>query len=341
MVAGTKWNDLALLPVKEGDGWALWKNGRQVDVSLSEIASLVARWLPANQLLIGAPGEKRFLPPILVPECENTALRAVRNNSRNMIFAFFACGLAVAGMSVTRPTSHAFSFGLLSIAIGTIIAIDYRLGLRSRDALAERALFCRWLKVDSSARLGFLIWLVFTVGLGVTQLILERYLGGLDSVFYHVGTMYADVNAGQYWRLISGPYLHYSLSHYLINATFLLSWGTLSFAIFKRLAFVVFIVGNAFTAFAQMTFGGNAFDNYGGISGGIYTLLGMLVAAGAIKGRQLFPRGLGWLIFNLTMLGVVGSEVTSENAATAAHLSGILLGGAVGAYYSQRLRALN
>ena len=336
MVSSRKWNDIAMLPSKKGDSWSIWKGGQQVDVSYSEVAFLVARWLPANPLLIGAPEGNRFLPPVLVSEFESAALRTVRNNSRNMIIAVVAFGLVLLCATVTRPTSHTFSIGLLAIALGATITVDYYLGLRNRDSLSERAMFFRWLKVDSSARLGFLAWLVIGLGIGVLQWFLQRHLGGMDSVFHRFGAMYADVNAGQYWRLISGPYLHYSIFHYLNNAVLLLFAGTLAFALFGRMTFLVFLVGNVCSVFAQMALGGSDFDNYGGISGGVYTLLGTLIVAGAIK-RQLFPKGFLFLILNLTVLGVIASEAVSEHAATVAHVSGLTFGGLVGVYYGLRV----
>ncbi|WP_128421859.1 rhomboid family intramembrane serine protease, partial [Xanthomonas theicola] len=68
------------------------------------------------------------------------------------------------------------------------------------------------------------------------------------------------------------------------------------------------------------------FDNYGGVSGGVYALFGALISAGVVK-RQLFPKGFWLLILNLTVLGIFASEVISENTASAAHAAGIFLGG--------------
>lgn len=327
-----EWNNLDMLPPREGDGWSIWKGGRQVDMGFSDVGSLVARWLPANPLLIGAPGNKTFLPPVLVSEFEAIALRTVRNNCRTMLIALATCGFVLLGVAATRPTSQVFTIGLLAVALGAAIAADYYIGLRSRDGLAERALFFRWLKTDSRARFGFLAWLAVGLGAGVMQWLLQWQLGGIDEVFHRFGTMYADVYAGQYWRLLSGPYLHYSIFHFLNNAALLLFAGTLAFALFGRSVFASFIFGNAASALAQMMLGGNDFDNYGGISGGVYSLLGMLIAAGALN-RPLFPKGLWLLIVNLTVLGVIGSEALSGHAATVAHLSGLLIGGLVGAYY--------
>lgn len=332
-----KWNDIDMLPPKHGDSWSVWKGGRQIDMGFSDVNSLVARWLPANPLLIGAPGRERFLPPVLVEEFEATALKVVRNNCRTMLVALATCGIVLLGVAAARPTSQVFVIGLLVIALGGAIAADYYVGLRSRAELAERALFFRWLKTDSSARFGTLAWLFIGLGVGTLQLLLQWQLGGIDALFHRFGTMYAEVHAGQYWRLLSGPYLHYSIFHFLNNAVLLLFAGTVAFALFGRSVFVGFLSGNVCTALAQMVLGGSDFDNYGGISGGVYTLLGMLIAAGALN-RQLFPKGFWLLIVNLTMLGVIASESLSGHAATVAHLSGLLIGGLMGVYYSRRER---
>lgn len=332
VVSNRKWNDVTMLPAKEGGSWSLWKGGRQIDTTFSEIAAITSRWLPANPLLVGAPWGTRFVPPVLVPELEGIARRAVRNNCRNMVVAFSVCGLILLLVAASRPESHAFSTGLLLTILGVIIAADYILGLRTDRGLAERALFFRWLKVDPRARHGFFAWLSIALGVGLLQWLLQQWLGGVDVLFHRFGVMYADVGAGEYWRLLSGPYIHYSLFHFLSNAALLLFAGTLAFALFGKSAFLVFLVGNICAALAQMTLGGDAFDNYGGMSGGVYALFGTLIAAGAAR-RRLFPKGFWSLVLNLTVFGIVTSELLSANAATAAHVSGLLLGGVAGVCY--------
>lgn len=337
MDARNDWKNIEALPSKDDDGWSIWKTGHKTDMELPEVRSLVERWLPANPLLIGAPGAVKYLPPVLVSEFEDAALRVVRNNYRTMSLALVTCGIILLAVAASRPASEVFTLGLLSFALGAATATDYYFGLRTRDGLAERALFFYWLKTDPSARMGFLVWLAIALGVGALQLLLQWQLVGMDEVFHGFGTMYADVRAGQYWRLLTGPYFHYSLLHYLNNAILLLFAGTMASALLGRSAFAMFVLGNTFTAIAQMMLGGNAFDNYGGISGGVYTLLGMLIAAGA-GDRQLLAKGLWLLILNLTVLGMFASEALSGHSATAAHLSGLLFGGLVGVSCSSRER---
>lgn len=331
------WNNIEALPSKGDDGWAIWKTGHRTDMELSDVSALVERWLPANPMLIGAPGAAKYLPPVLVSEFEDAALRVVRKNYRTMLVALVTCGIILLAVAASRPASEVFTIGLLSLALGATTAADYYVGLSSRDGLAQRALFFYWLKTNPSARIGFLAWLAIALGVGALQLLLQWQLGGIDETFHRFGTMYSDVRAGQYWRLLSGPYLHYSILHYLNNAILLIFAGTMASTLLGRSAFIMFVLGNVITAVAQMMLGGTAFDNYGGISGGIYTLLGMLIVAGAGR-RQLFAKGLWLLIVNLTILGMVASEALSGHAATAAHLSGLLLGGLVGVFYSSRGR---
>lgn len=330
-----EWNNIEALPTKGDDGWAIWKMGQRNDMERSEVSALVERWLPANPLLIGAPGAAKYLPPVLVPEFEDVALRVVRNNYRTMLIAIITCGIILLAVAVSRPTSVVFTMGFLSLALAGATAADYYVGLRSRDGLAQRALFFYWLKTDLSAKVGFLAWLTIAIGVGVLQLLLQWQLGGIDDVFHRFGTMYGDVRAGQYWRLVSGPYFHYSIIHYINNSILLLFSGVMASAILGRSVFVMFFLGNVVAAIAQLILGGAAFDNYGGMSGGVYTLLGILIVAGALR-RQLFAKGLWLLIVNLTILGMVASEALSEHTATVAHVSGFLLGGLMGFFYRNR-----
>lgn len=329
------WRNVNTLPPKSGHGWSVFKSGRQVDRSLDEVTSEVAGWLPANPLLVGGPESTRFLPPILMPQFEELVLRTIRNNFRNLTVGFAACAVIFIGFSFVHPSSKGLAFGLMMTMLTTTFIVDYVLALRHRAGVTERALFFHWLRTCPRGRRGIRLWVLVSLAAGLLQWGLQTWLGGIDAVFRDYGIMYSAVENGEYWRLLTGPYLHYSLVHYLSNVALLLVAGSLTYFIFGGSTLVVFALCNTISALAQMVWGGRVFDNYAGISGGVYALLGMAIAAGLIN-RRRFPMGLWWLIVNLTILGILSSHILSPNAATVSHLSGLLLGGAVGINYAHR-----
>ncbi|WP_189453915.1 rhomboid family intramembrane serine protease [Cognatilysobacter bugurensis] len=331
----SEWRDVNTLPPKIGHEWSIFKSGRQVNATRDEVTSEVSKWLPANPLLVGEPESSKFLPPILVPQFEDLVLRTIRNNFRNLAVAFAACAIAFLGVSLLRPSSKALPFGLIMTMLTTTLVVDYLFALRHRAGVAERALFFYWLKASSRARRGIRLWALISLAVGLLQWGLQSSLGGIDPVFREYGVMYSAVENGEYWRLLAGPYLHYSLVHYFNNVALLLFAGSLTYALFGGSTLAVFALGNTVSALAQMALGGRVFDNYAGVSGGVYTLLGVFIAAGLVN-RRLLPKGFWWLSVNLTLLGVLSSEILSPNAATVSHLCGLLLGCLAGIYYGNR-----
>jgi len=157
------------------------------------------------------------------------------------------------------------------------------------------------------------------------QVGLADALGGNAAVFHAYGVMYDRIEDGELWRLLTGPFLHYSPVHFLNNFVLLLLIGPLSWSLVRGTSLAVFLLGNAFGAFAQFALGEQAFDNCGGISFGLYALFGYLIGAG-VSNRRLLPRGLATLLCGIALLGIVSSEILSPTAATAGHVAGLLVG---------------
>ncbi len=326
------WSDLGALPPKQGQGWSILVKRRAKDLGFAEISRQVGRWHQGTPLLVGSPQASRFHPPVLVPELEKLALHSVRAHVLNFASVSAVVGAMLAGITAGHPRSGAFALGMLTVYLAAIFWADYLLALRHRDGVAERALFFYWLRCRSPAGLAMRCWTAFAVFIGTLQLSMQILLGGQAEVFDAVGVIYPFVESGELWRLLTGPYLHYSLLHYGTNLAGLALFGSLAFAFFGRSTVALFVVANIVSAWAQMTFGGRVFDNFGGMSGGVYALVGAVVVAGLVN-RRLLPKA-GWLLFtNLVVLGLLSSELLSETTASVAHFSGLALGGLAGLVY--------
>ena len=141
---------------------------------------------------------------------------------------------------------------------------------------------------------------------------------------------------GQYWRLITPAFLHFGWLHIVFNSLWLWELGAKVERVMGRfnmvlLFLVIALVSNA----SQFAFGGPAL--FGGMSGVVYGLLGFSWVAPLLQPRwtirptpvlMLFM--VGWLV--VCMLGLV--ELAGFGAiANAAHLGGLLCGGALGAIF--------
>lgn len=83
-----RWSQIDL-PAYNGDGWALFRNGKQTACAdVSPVTELVEKWLPQNPVLVGAPGATRFVPPICIDQFRDKVRRVVARNLRNMAFMF-------------------------------------------------------------------------------------------------------------------------------------------------------------------------------------------------------------------------------------------------------------
>nr|MDO6970489.1 rhomboid family intramembrane serine protease [Xanthomonas vasicola] len=320
-----RWDDEQGFPDNEQRQWSLFDRRQPKSITLQDAMSLASRWLPANSMLIASPNSTKFLPPILIPELEHVAFKSVQGNYKRISVGLLVFGMLLCIVAFQQMGSKAFHIGILSVSLAGALILDYCVGIGSKAGLVQRAMFFQWLNVDKRSRQGRLIWMGLILAAGCFQLLMIERLGSNDLVFKRIGAMYAPINSGEYWRFVSGPFLHYSLYHFINNAALLFFVGVLSSALLGCVSLVVFFFGNIIAAYAQMNCGGHLFDNYGGLSGGVYALFGFVIFSG-FTSRSLMPKGFCLFVANLAILGVLGAELMSENAATAAHFAGFFFG---------------
>lgn len=139
---------------------------------------------------------------------------------------------------------------------------------------------------------------------------------------------------GEYWRLVTPVFLHFSWLHIVFNALWTWEFGhrierTLGSGWLLFLFLAIAVISNT----SQFSAGGPSI--FGGMSGVVYGLLGFSWVGARLQPRWLFapPPGLmlfmiGWLL--ICLFGIV--EVLGFGAiANAAHVGGLLAGAALGA----------
>src|SRR5690606_173357 len=257
---------------------------------LSEITTLINKWLPPNPILIGEPGAYQFVPPICIAILQKKIFRTIKRNMTNHIIAFISLAAIFFALALfDRPTKN-LSFAITMLLISFMLAFDYFGSLRSEKGIFERAMFFYWLRTASPLRTGIVLWTCFGIAMGCTQLLLQVKLGGIDTLFHSYGMMYEQVRDGEIWRILTGPYFHYSIFHFFVNSILLLFIGAITWSVLGGITIIVFIIGNIAGSYLQMAFGGDLFNNFGGISGGAYCLFGFLVAFSIID-KNVLPKG--------------------------------------------------
>jgi rhomboid protease GluP len=149
--------------------------------------------------------------------------------------------------------------------------------------------------------------------------------GGSESALslYHHGALYGvAVQHGEWWRIVTGAFLHGGLQHIFFNMIALWQIGALCEALFGRVRFAALYIiamvasGVAITYLTpeQVTVGA---------SGAIFGLFGGLVAAGLRLGQRggiLIKQTLPVIVINLIFTFAV------PNISITAHIAGLISG---------------
>ncbi|EPC01365.1 hypothetical protein L861_12390 [Litchfieldella anticariensis FP35 = DSM 16096] len=155
-----------------------------------------------------------------------------------------------------------------------------------------------------------------------------------------LGNLGEAMTSGQVWRLFTPALLHFGWMHLIFNMLWLWYFGRQIEAIqgSRRMLLIVLITAVG-ANLAQYTTGTVLF---GGMSGVDFALLGYVwlmsrraPQSGFFVPQMLVVFMLGWMVFTMTdFAGVVGFG----NVANEAHLGGLVVGLAMGWYYSGRER---
>ncbi|MEZ5501358.1 MAG: rhomboid family intramembrane serine protease [Halioglobus sp.] len=141
---------------------------------------------------------------------------------------------------------------------------------------------------------------------------------------------------GQYWRLVTPVFLHFSWLHIAFNSLWLWELGRRVEQVIGQLhMLMLFLVVAVVSNTCQAAFGGAGL--FGGMSGVVYGLLGFAWVAPLLQPRWAMQPApavmwlmLGWLVACLAgMVEVLGFGAI----ANAAHVAGLVCGAALGAVF--------
>ncbi|MGE4535052.1 rhomboid family intramembrane serine protease [Halomonas sp.] len=155
-----------------------------------------------------------------------------------------------------------------------------------------------------------------------------------------VGTLAEALAAGQVWRLLSPAFLHFGWMHLIFNMLWLWYFGRQVESLQGSGRMLLLVVAAGIGGNLAQYAAGTAL--FGGMSGVDFALLGYvwlmsrrLPGSGFFVPQMLVVFMLGWMVFTMTdMAGAVGFG----NVANEAHLGGLVVGLALGWYYSARAR---
>jgi GlpG protein len=181
-----------------------------------------------------------------------------------------------------------------------------------------------------------LIYLLGDIVVAVLSIVPVAIVGG--GLAY--GNLPEALASGQVWRLLSPAFLHFGWMHLIFNMMWLWYFGrqveTLQGS-WRMLA--ILLVAGIGANLAQYATGTVLF---GGMSGVDFALLGYVwlmsrraPGSGFFVPQMLVVFMLGWMVFTMTDMA---AAVGFGNVANEAHLGGLVVGLAMGWYYSGRAR---
>lgn len=155
-----------------------------------------------------------------------------------------------------------------------------------------------------------------------------------------VGDLGDALAGGQVWRLLSPAFLHFGWMHLIFNMLWLWFFGRQVEELHgSRRMLAVLLVAGVGANLAQYATGTVLF---GGMSGVDFALLGYVWLmsrraphSGFFVPQMLVVFMLGWMLFTMTD---AASAVGFGNVANEAHLGGLVVGLAMGWYYSEKAR---
>lgn len=298
------------------------RSTREVDSARAVLDDL-RRWHPYQAVLVKAPTSDQAVPPILVKELRKELMRRLTRSAATSMGFILAALLLLFGSWIALDES-ALLAGMAFASLALVAHVSDFYALRSRRNVAERAAFFSWL----SSRDKFWYWLWMTISAfalnGASQFVALRELGSFELLVLKLGAYFPAIREGEYWRALTGPFLHSGFVHWLQNAIICsLLVPMVATTLGWKVAVGCFLAGNAFGIVAVMSISSSN-DALVGVSAGAHALAGVsLFALFAL--RRDFPKRL-WVILLCLIAADYLFAALNPRTSLVAHMAGGVAG---------------
>lgn len=318
-----EWERDSRFPVSGIRGWSVKRFHAETGIDRSALIKLSNNWQAVSGILISKDKDQPLLPIICHEEFRDVCIGSYRSRilkSALVIggFLFFCMMLAASVGSNTTP--------LMMLLSGTIFLIfllhERWIAATHPRVLIERVRFFSWLLQKRRFQINFYISTAIIIALGTSQILAIQVLGGQDELIKLIGTLYKKIDSREYWRLLTGGFLHASLLHFITNAIFFLAIVPTHLFFMSRwtigLFFGAIVFGNAMEWIVA-----SSGDGVAGISGGLFGLLGSLIIVSATT--RMIPRPLCLPLLTLCAFSI-GIGASIGRTANASHIAGLVFG---------------
>ncbi len=323
-----EWKDLERLPPAAGDDWQARRVGGRLIRGLAAVEAAVAKWHPLDPLMVSPPGSERFLPVLQIAALRLQAHAALRRKHIMSIIVLLAVAVLLVVSGYLAGRESALRAGAMAFAVAAFVTVDYHVVVRRIDALAERAQFALW--VCRAGVRHALVWAAVMLVVGGLQLYAEARFGGTEALLLELGAVRERVG-DEPWRVMVGPWLHGSGTHWFANFAMLSFAALLAGPLLRAPATAALLIGSScLSALVSLALEATSPSAvYLGISAGILALLGWCAGA-ALRRPASFPRGFAVTVAGFALLNVLIAALAVPSASNFGHAAGLGLGVLVG-----------
>lgn len=324
-----------IFSMQQKAGMTIWKNysvkaqpadtWRAMNVAngkckVTEPSHIERSWRLVSNTLVSTPGSSFFLNPLRI---ERLGARIFLKWKRSQILtiAIVATGLIAAAV-FGGVRGKFIDFELLLLCFEGLLVTTFAVSLSS-ERLAERSEFLSSV-LRNSRRLVALPCIVCFTALAASGFFLVPY----DTSANAIGAVVPKVLAGQYWRILTGSFVHYNIAYWVGNSVGLFFTFPLAGFYNKWNAVLVFFSGLIVSQACFIVLSSHGFINadiLDGMSGGIFALLGYTTADAVVHARK-YPETFWLSIVSISLFLLLCSRIVDPSVSDVAHLSGYALG---------------
>jgi membrane associated rhomboid family serine protease len=327
-------NDSEFPDAPRESAWGYRRWNRDIGCSQTDLIDALNKDIWHSIQLVWTPERSQLLPPqefdSLSPACRHRQITATARNFSFLLIIFLVVEtllLASLFKSPDGPGRVIVILGLLAmfgfLAEGAFSYWRTRTYTSRFVAdLAENVRFHSWLSLQKKTWMYALPMALIVVW--IAQRLVDAGADEAISPSLHTAAlMKAGVRDGEWWRLLTAPFLHLSLIHLLGNAGMLMLLSRILEPVAVRglvpvLTTAGFVIGGLFSVAFEP-------NNSAGASGAVLAMLGFLVVFNWVN-RHVLPRAfVRWLPI------AIGIQFTldfflADRIDTSAHLGGFIAG---------------
>jgi len=315
------WRDINTLPENKAEEWSArdgWK-GNAI-TGKAAIERIIKYWHPFSDWTVATPGSNIYLPML---EIEAINAKVFKSFQYRICLSMTLLALTVTLLgilNIVRPTSNSAPLFYAAIVMFQIALVDHLLVTRDITKARERALFAA--QVRKNERHTIAKCALFMLAAGALQL----FFADTEAAAMAYGAVFSKLADGELWRLLTGPFIHQDLVHWISNFTVLCVAVVIGRAISTTHTVAVFLLACVVSLAAAWAISPYThYDAVLGISGGIFGIAGYINSS-ALKYPALFPRHFFWTCTNLNLVDLYLPYALSPDSSLTVHLAGLVVG---------------